>query len=150
MVCSMQERVCANSQTWTSTAYMCLTQNHQQFMTSHVTADWCELKNKSNDDKTQTSKESEDHADDGQRIGEVDQFKYLGSINTNDGRCLKGIRMRVGMAKTAFWERKKMLTGKLNRNLKKRLIKMLVVQNTWKRRMVLQRIMWPSADQGRP
>ena len=67
-----------------------------------MTADWCELKNKSNDDKTQTSKESEDHADDGQRIGEVDQFKYLGSINTNDGRCLKGIRMRVGMAKTAF------------------------------------------------
>ena len=48
----------------------------------------------------------------GQRIKEVDRFKYLGSTIMNNGRCLKEISTRAGMAMTAFRERKKLLISK--------------------------------------
>ena len=34
----------------------------------------------------------------GSRIEEVDTFKYLGSLITNDGRCWKEIRTRLAIA----------------------------------------------------
>jgi len=37
----------------------------------------------------------------------VQQFRYLGSLITEDGYCDKDIRSRIGLAKVKFMERKK-------------------------------------------
>jgi len=63
---------------------------------------------------------------DGQVLEQVQQFKYLGSLLTEDGRSEKEVRVRIAMAKDAFNKHQKLFTGKTNRNLKKRLIKTLV------------------------
>jgi hypothetical protein len=63
---------------------------------------------------------------DGQILEQVQQFKYLGSLITEDGRSEKEVRKRIAMAKEAFNKHQTLLTGKINRNLKKRLIKTLV------------------------
>ena len=35
----------------------------------------------------------------GQRVEQVQKFKYLGSLMTADGRCEEEIKVRIGMAK---------------------------------------------------
>ena len=62
----------------------------------------------------------------GRNLEEVDNFKYLGSLLTNDGSCSKEIRTRIAMGKAAFEKEKRLLTGKLNMTLKKRLVKSLI------------------------
>ena len=57
---------------------------------------------------------------------QVDRFKYLGSTMTADGRCETEIKIRIGMAKDAFSKRKELLTQKMNRNAKKKIIKTIV------------------------
>ena len=39
---------------------------------------------------------------DQKQLGNVESFKYLGSILTNDGRCTCEIKCRIAMAKAAF------------------------------------------------
>ena len=39
---------------------------------------------------------------DGQKVEQVNKFKYLGAWITEDGRCETEIRTRIGMAKDAF------------------------------------------------
>jgi len=39
---------------------------------------------------------------DGKRIDQVTQFRYLGSLITEDGYCEKEIRIRIGMVKKIF------------------------------------------------
>jgi len=56
----------------------------------------------------------------------VQQFRYLGSLITEDGHCDKEIRSRIGSAKVKFMERKKILTSKMNMDLRKRIVKCLV------------------------
>ena len=53
----------------------------------------------------------------------VECFKYLGSMLTNDGRCTREIKSRIAMAKTAFNKKKTLFTSKLDLNLRKKLIK---------------------------
>jgi len=53
----------------------------------------------------------------------VECFKYLGSLLTNDGRCTREIKFRIAMAKAAFSKKKTLFTSKLNLNLRKKLIK---------------------------
>jgi hypothetical protein len=43
----------------------------------------------------------------------VECFKYLGSILTNDGRCTREIKFRIAMAKAAFNKKKTPFTSKL-------------------------------------
>src|SRR6476619_3818095 len=43
-------------------------------------------------------------------IEQVRKFRYLGSLISEDGRCLDDVRTRIGMAKDAFHKRKEMLT----------------------------------------
>jgi len=43
---------------------------------------------------------------DGQRIDQVTQFRYLGSLITEDRYCEKEIRSRIGMAKKYFKTRR--------------------------------------------
>ena len=38
----------------------------------------------------------------GEKINQVEQFSYLGSLVTHDGRCDKEIRRRIGIAKSVF------------------------------------------------
>ena len=54
----------------------------------------------------------------------VEYFKYLGSMLTNDGRCTCKceIKSRIAMAKAAF-NKKTLSTSKLDLNLRKRLVK---------------------------
>ena len=63
---------------------------------------------------------------DGTTLEQVHQFRYLGCLLTEDGRCEKEVRTRIAMAKDAFTKHQKLLTGNTNRNLKKRLINTLV------------------------
>ena len=75
---------------------------------------------------------------DGQ-VEQVSQFRYLGSLIWVDGYCTKEIRSRIKMANKVFMEKKKLFTGKINMELKKRIIKCrclvwstaLYVAETW-------------------
>jgi len=62
----------------------------------------------------------------GEQLEQVDKFCYLGSVVTQDAKCHTEIRRRIGIGKDAFYKRKELLRGKLNRNLKKRMVKTLV------------------------
>ena len=62
----------------------------------------------------------------GQRVEQVERFKYLGSVITEDGRCIEDVKQRIGMAKDAFNKRKELLTKSTSKGLKKRMIKTLV------------------------
>jgi len=55
----------------------------------------------------------------GQRVEQITQFKYLGSIISSDGYCEKDIRSRIVMGKQAFGNKKRLLTGNMNLDLKK-------------------------------
>ena len=46
----------------------------------------------------------------GEKINQVEQFSYLGSLVTHDGRCDKEIRRRIGIAKSVFRSMEKVLT----------------------------------------
>ena len=48
----------------------------------------------------------------GERLAQVNLFKYLGSIITSDGRCEKDIRSRIAQAKEAFNKKRSLLTSK--------------------------------------
>jgi len=60
---------------------------------------------------------------DGQQVEQVSQFRYLDSLIYEDGYCTKEIRSRIEMAKKVFMEKKKLFTGKMNLELKKRIMK---------------------------
>jgi hypothetical protein len=62
----------------------------------------------------------------GQQVEHVTKFKYLGSYITADGRCEAEIKARIGMAKDAFSKRKELLTKKMSRSIKKRIVKAVV------------------------
>ena len=53
---------------------------------------------------------------DGQQVEQVRQFRYLGSLISEDGYCMKEIGSRVEMAKEVLMEKKKLFTGKMNLN----------------------------------
>jgi hypothetical protein len=62
----------------------------------------------------------------GERLEQVQQFRYLGALITSDGRCEMEIKTRIGMAKAAFNNRKELLSRRMNKNLKKRIIKTVI------------------------
>ena len=82
------------------------------------------------------------------QLENVECFKYLGSMLTNDGRCTREIKSWIAMAKTAFSKKKTLFTSKLDLNLGKKLIKCYIwsmafygaetwhfgqqIRNTWK------------------
>lgn len=63
---------------------------------------------------------------DGQRVEQVDSFKYLGSIISEDGTNLRDVKTRIALAKEAFNKRKELLTKRFSRALKKRITKVLI------------------------
>ena len=46
---------------------------------------------------------------DGQMVEQVEQFRYLGSLISEDGYCEKDIRSRTEIAKKAFMDKKRLL-----------------------------------------
>ena len=61
------------------------------------------------------------------QLENVEYFKYLGSILTNDGRCKCDIKSRIAMAKAAFNKKKTLFTRKLDLNLRKKLVKCYIL-----------------------
>ena len=59
----------------------------------------------------------------------VQEFKYLGSVITNDGRCETDIRRRIARAKASFTDNEILLTSNTNLELRKRYIKAVVWSN---------------------
>jgi len=63
---------------------------------------------------------------DGQRVEQVQSFKYLGSNISEDGRSLTDVIFRIALEKEAFNKRKEPLTKGFSQTLKKRLVKVLI------------------------
>ena len=62
----------------------------------------------------------------GETLEQVSNFKYLGTIITEEGSCEKEINTRIAMAKQAFSTHWILLTSGLNLHLKKRIVKTMV------------------------
>jgi hypothetical protein len=60
---------------------------------------------------------------DQKQLDNVESFKYLGSILTNDGRCTCEIKCRIAMAKAALNKKRALLTSTLDLELRKKLVK---------------------------
>ena len=60
------------------------------------------------------------------QLENVESFKYLGSILTNDGRCNCEIKCRIAMAKAAFNKKRALFTSTLDVELRKKLVKCYV------------------------
>jgi hypothetical protein len=60
------------------------------------------------------------------QIENVESFKYLGNILTNDGRCTCEIKCRIAMAKAAFKKKRILFTSTLDWELRKKLVKCYV------------------------
>ena len=63
---------------------------------------------------------------DQKQLENVESFKYLGSILTNDGRCTSEIKCRIAMAKAAFNKKRTLFTSTLDLELRKKLVKCYV------------------------
>ena len=61
-------------------------------------------------------------------LKEVDHFKYeyRGSALTRDGYCTREIKMRIDIAKEAFYRKTSLLTCKLNIEFRKKLVRCYV------------------------
>jgi hypothetical protein len=60
---------------------------------------------------------------DQKQLENVESFKYLGSILTNDGRCTCEINSRIAMAKAVFNKKRALFTSTLDLKLRKKLVK---------------------------
>ena len=60
------------------------------------------------------------------QLEQVKEFRYLGSVITEDNRCEKEIRIRIAMAKEAFNKKKELLKNSLSVDLKKRMVKVFI------------------------
>ena len=58
---------------------------------------------------------------DQKQLENVECFKSLGSVLTNDGSCTCETKSRIVMAKVAFNKKKTLFTSKLDLNLRKKL-----------------------------
>src|SRR6476661_4071843 len=59
-------------------------------------------------------------------VEQVKQFRYLGSLITEEGTCVAEIKSRIAMAKDAFNKRRELLTNRLSKELKKKIVLTLV------------------------
>jgi hypothetical protein len=60
---------------------------------------------------------------DQKQLENVESFKYLGSILTNDERCTCEIKCMIAMAKAAFNKKRNLFTSTLDLELRKKLVK---------------------------
>jgi hypothetical protein len=60
---------------------------------------------------------------DQKQLENVESFKYLGGMLTNDGRCTYEIKSRIARAKAAFNKKMALFTSTLDLKLRKKLVK---------------------------
>jgi hypothetical protein len=60
---------------------------------------------------------------DQKQLENLESFKYLSSMLTNDERCTCEIKSRIGMAKAVFKKKRALFTGTLDLKLRKKLVK---------------------------
>jgi len=60
---------------------------------------------------------------DQKQLQNMESFKYLGSILTNDGRCTCEVKCRIAMAKAAFNKKKALFTSTLDLEFRKKPVK---------------------------
>ena len=81
---------------------------------------------------------------DKEQLNDVEYFKYLSSVITNDARCTREIKNRIPVAKAAFKRKKTLFISKLDLNLRKKLVKCYIWSislygaETWTLRKVYQ------------
>jgi ribosomal protein RSM22 (predicted rRNA methylase) len=68
---------------------------------------------------------------DQKQLENVEYFKYLGSILTNDGRCTCEITCRIAMAKAAFNKKRTLFTSTLDLELRRKLVLRLEHSFIW-------------------
>jgi len=68
---------------------------------------------------------------DQKQLENVESFKYLGSILTNDGRCTCEIKCGIAMAKAAFNKKRTLFTSTLDLELRKKLVKCYVWRDSF-------------------
>jgi hypothetical protein len=113
-------------------AMLASTQEKLQEMMNHLESNSQEYGMKINTKKTKVMKISRNKETtvtiiiNGEKVEQVGEFCYLGSVVTTDAKCHSEIRRRIAMGKEAFMKRKELLRGGLSKNLKKRLIKTLI------------------------
>jgi hypothetical protein len=61
----------------------------------------------------------------------MESFKHLGSILTNDGRCVCEIKSSIAMAKAVFNKKRALFTSTLDLKLRKKLSKMLHLERSF-------------------
>jgi len=82
---------------------------------------------------------------DQKQLQNVEPFKYLGSILTNDGKCTCEIKSRIAMKKAAFDKKRALFTSTLDLKFSKKLVKdyiwgiVLYGAETWTLRAVDQK-----------
>jgi len=82
---------------------------------------------------------------DQKQLENMESFKYLGSILTNDGRCNCEMKCRIAMAKAAFNKKRALFTSTMDLELRKKLVKCyiwsiaLYAAETWTLRAVDQK-----------
>jgi len=82
---------------------------------------------------------------DQKQLENMESFKYLGSILTNEGRCTCEIKCRIAMAKAAFNKKRILFTSTLDLELRKKLVKCYILSTalygaeTWTLRAVDQK-----------
>jgi len=81
---------------------------------------------------------------DQKQLQNVESFKYLDSMLTNDGKCTCEIKSRTAMAKAAFNKKRALFTNTLDLKLRKTLVKCCIWSvdfygvETWTHRAVDQ------------
>ena len=60
---------------------------------------------------------------DQKQLENMESFKFLCSMITNDGRCTCEIKSRIDMAKSAFNKKRALFTSTLDLKLRKKLVK---------------------------
>jgi hypothetical protein len=82
---------------------------------------------------------------DQKQLENVESFKYLGNMLTNDGRCICEIKSSVAMAKAAFNKKRAVFISTLDLKLRKKLVKCYIWNTalygakTWTFRVVDQK-----------
>ena len=65
------------------------------------------------------------------QLENVECFKYLGSLLTNDGRCTREIKSRIAMAKAAFNKKRALFTSTLDLKMRKKLVKCYTLEHSF-------------------
>jgi hypothetical protein len=68
---------------------------------------------------------------DQKQLENVEYFNYLGTMITNDARCIHEIKSRIDIAKATFTKLKTLFTSKLDLKLKEENIKVLHLEHSF-------------------